>query len=71
MNKERSVITLRLIDARDLADLRNSSMGAAYQCLHKIKISLKKKKHQYVTNQEAAHYFGLTLEDFEAIIQNS
>ena len=69
MNRTKPTYPLRLIDARDLAELRKISMSAAYQSLEKIKKGLGKMKHQYVTNQEAAKYLGIKIADFEEIIK--
>ncbi len=62
-------IRLRLIDARDLAEFRGVSMSTAYKQLKLLKRALHKKAHHLVTNTEAARYFGVSLEDFEAIVK--
>ncbi|HLU80646.1 MAG TPA: hypothetical protein VK010_01100 [Flavobacteriaceae bacterium] len=68
MKESKPTYPLRLIDARDLAELRQTSMSSAYEFLKKIKNALGKKPHQYLTNREVAKYLGLKLEDFETLI---
>ncbi|WP_327018699.1 hypothetical protein [Croceibacter atlanticus] len=61
-------IALRIIDARDLADLTKSSMSTAYTLLKSIRKHYGKESHQLVLNTEAAAYLGIEVRAFESIL---
>ncbi len=59
---------IRVIKSHDLQIFRNVCLRTAQSDMKKIKFYFDKEDYHLVTNVEAAEYFGVSLEDFEAII---
>ncbi len=59
-------IALRIIRTQDLKHYKRVQLRAAQLEMRRIKDYHDKAKHQAVTNVEAAEYYGIPLELFEA-----
>ncbi|TQD33486.1 hypothetical protein [Haloflavibacter putidus] len=58
---------IRIIDACDLSLFKNVSMTTAYREFKLIQQYFNKQKSHVVLNREAAEYYGISIEDFEAL----
>ena len=59
--------SLRIISTKDLQKWKKVQLRAAQIEMNRIRDYYDKASHQYLTNKEAADYYGIPLELFEKI----
>ncbi len=69
LSKKLFIMRIRLINTELLQRYKGVKKRTAQREMRKIKDYFDKLPHHCVTNKEVAEYYGISVEDFEAILK--